>query len=840
MKFLFKLFLFLALLLVAAVIALPFVIDPNDYKDRIAQQVEQQTGRKLVLTGSIKFSLFPLLGLELEQAWLGNAAGFGDKPFAQVDKAGVSIKLLPLLLHRRLEASTLVLQGLRLHLIRAQDGSDNWQGLAGKGETSGGDREPPPLAALLVGGIDIRDGLFILEDRQAKRGIQLTEMQLRTGQLQPGQPVEFESSAKLQPLPKGPSFQARIAGRLTYDPTTRMLELGDLKAQGAEVAGPQSLALEGQLQADLGRDLVNVKGLSLTGRLLDPRTNKPVDLSLTAQLAYNGGNKRLSLAPLKLRLSEVDGPQTVSIEASVEGDAAQGLVNARDLRLNGRLQPPNGNQLADIALTGQLALNLFKMHGSMAPMQLSLGYPGLKHPLKLSGNLNADLGKDAAALDGLQASFGALALSGQLQVRNLRSQRGLSGQLALAPFNARQALADLGLPGPNTADPSALSRAALSLGLNGSLEGLDLNDIKLTLDDTQVSGKGRLALGAKPAVNFNLTINQIDLNRYLAPPSAAPGADATPLAALFAAELHGDLGIDNLKLHKLQAAKLKLRIDQAGGKLTLGQQIGAFYQGTYKGSAQINAGKTPTLNYKASLSGVQAEPLLKALTGEARLSGKGNVDLELNSQGATTEAMLNGMNGDLQFRFRDGAIKGFNLAQIIRDAKARIAEYQGERQAPSASATTASTDFSQLDAKARIKGRIIDNTALNLMAPYFRFDGKGVLDTARQTLDYELTTVVVNSELGQGGKDLRELENIPIPMSYRGPVAEAGDWRQWKIRLDQVLRAKAEQKLEDEARKLLQQKLGPPKDGADGQQPQERSLEQEAIDRIKRGLKDIF
>ena len=72
------------MLIVAAAIIIPLVVDPNDYKDEIVSKVKETTGRDLKIQGDIGLSVFPWLGLELGALELSNAKGFGDAPFADV------------------------------------------------------------------------------------------------------------------------------------------------------------------------------------------------------------------------------------------------------------------------------------------------------------------------------------------------------------------------------------------------------------------------------------------------------------------------------------------------------------------------------------------------------------------------------------------------------------------------------------------------------------------------------------------------------------------------------------------------------------------------------------
>ena len=84
------------LLVVGAIIIIPLVVDPNDYKDQITALVKDKTGRELQIEGDIQLSVFPWLGLELGAVRLSNAPDFGEEPFAAVREAAVRVKLRPL------------------------------------------------------------------------------------------------------------------------------------------------------------------------------------------------------------------------------------------------------------------------------------------------------------------------------------------------------------------------------------------------------------------------------------------------------------------------------------------------------------------------------------------------------------------------------------------------------------------------------------------------------------------------------------------------------------------------------------------------------------------------
>lgn len=204
----------LVVLVLAAVILIPLFVDPNDYREDIARAVEENTGRSFEIEGELSLSVFPWLGLEVGRMRLGNPPGFGDQAFAEIGSAAVGAKLMPLF-SRRLEVSTLRLDGLRAHLIQLADGTNNWDDL---GET---DREPAPrpddrpgFRLERIDGLRLTDALIIFEDREAGTMIQASVPNLSTGELAPGRPFDLEAQAALTLEEGAEPLQLRLDGNV--------------------------------------------------------------------------------------------------------------------------------------------------------------------------------------------------------------------------------------------------------------------------------------------------------------------------------------------------------------------------------------------------------------------------------------------------------------------------------------------------------------------------------------------------------------------------------------------------------------------------------------------------
>ena len=73
----------------------------------LIRQVEQRTGRDLVIDGEIGWTLYPSLGLSLGPVQLKNPAGFPEGNTLAFDSASMEVGLLPLFSHR-VEAGEIV------------------------------------------------------------------------------------------------------------------------------------------------------------------------------------------------------------------------------------------------------------------------------------------------------------------------------------------------------------------------------------------------------------------------------------------------------------------------------------------------------------------------------------------------------------------------------------------------------------------------------------------------------------------------------------------------------------------------------------------------------------
>ncbi|TVO77079.1 MAG: AsmA family protein [Sedimenticola selenatireducens] len=504
--------------------------------------------------------------------------------------------------------------------------------------------------------------------------------------------------------------------------------------------------------------------------------------------------------------------------------------NPVSLELGAQLQSKEPELKAKIKLEGTVSLEeaAKRMQVKGLNLQVDATSPLLKQGA-MSLNLAADVGMtldgQSLSVDGLIITSDALKLTGNLKGSNLAAKPAFSGSLNLAELNLREWLTGQGIAVPETADPQVLTRFMASLEVATKGDVTQLNKLAIGLDDTKINGSASLK---GSAIGFAVDVDSINVDRYLPPVKETPktagegstaGAKSAgdepllPIDTLRSLNLNGTLKIGQMIINKLTAKQVEVTVKANQGKINLNQKIGAFYQGSFAGQVDLDvAGKTPIMHINKQAKDIQAGPLLKDLIEKDKFDGTGNFQAKLQTTGNSVNAIKRGLNGDLSFRFENGTVKGFNLAQMIREGKAKL---KGDK-LPADSAP-AQTDFSEMSGSAIIKQGVLNNQDLLAKSPYLRVTGAGQVNLVAETLDYIVKTVIVSTAAGQGGEGLEELEGIPIPVKLTGPYASpkyAIDWAQvvtgsQKAKLEEK-KAEVKQQVDEkkeETKKKLEDKL---------------------------------
>jgi len=289
-------------------------------------------------------------------------------------------------------------------------------------------------------------------------------------------------------------------------------------------------------------------------------------------------------------------------------------------------------------------------------------------------------------------------------------------------------------------------------------------------------------------------------------------------------DVKGDLRAGKFKVANIRSSNIQLGLSAKNGDIRLAPVKADLYQGKYQGDIRLNVqNDTPKLSANEKLNAVHVGPLLKDMLGDDKVSGTVSLAAKIAAQGVTPEAITKSANGTANFSLVNGAVKGVNLGQMIREAYAKI------KKKPAPPKTNNTTDFAEVTGSVNIRNGVVHNQDLQAKSPLLRVAGKGQVDLPKQRINYLLNTSIVETDQGQAGKELAELKALTIPIKITGTFDDPNIF----LQLGPVLKAKAKEELDRQKSKLkekAEEKLDKKKD----------KLKKKLEDKLKNKLKGLF
>lgn len=559
-----------------------------------------------------------------------------------------------------------------------------------------------------------------------------------------------------------------------------------------------------------------------SGRLKD-NTHTDIELdfkvtgdhpSMAARVKVKSGllfaleEKHYALDDLNLKLSgEAVGIKNLELSAKGDIDAqlkAQ-VFSLKDVKLDLK-----GNRAADkldIALNApKLILTPSKAEASKLTLEAKIE--------QANGKLTATLTLPDLAGNTKQFNVSQLSLDidGKQGDNSIKGKltSPLAGSLDAQTFNLAKLAANLDVANPK------LPKGGMKLALSGDARA-DLAKQQVTanlntkLDDSTIQAKLGMKQFANPHFNFDIAIDQMDLDRYLPPKGKQEKSQPESpidLSALKSLNASGSVRIGQLKVANVKSSNVRLDLKAGAGRVEANPLSANLYQGAMKGAFSATTTASPKIAVQQNLTGISIGPLLKDLAEKDLLDGRGNVSLNVTTQGATAGAMKKALNGSAAVNLQDGAIKGINIASTLRSAKAKLG-MQSDSQTQAASATE-KTDFSELKASFAINNGVAHNDDLSAKSPLLRLTGNGDINIGAGSMDYVAKATVVGSLEGQGGKEISQLKGVTVPVRITGPF----DALKYKVDVGALSTESAKAKLEEKksevkekAKEKLQEKL---------------------------------
>jgi AsmA protein len=239
--------------------------------------------------------------------------------------------------------------------------------------------------------------------------------------------------------------------------------------------------------------------------------------------------------------------------------------------------------------------------------------------------------------------------------------------------------------------------------------------------------------------------------------SSAP-IDFSPLKTM-----NGKFGLsaEEIIYEYVKIRPVKVQATLSGGKLDATLADFNLYGGAGKAAVAIDAsGKTPAQSVKVSFVEFDAYPFLRDAANFQSIEGKGTIALDLSATGASQSAIVSALGGNAKLEFVDGAIRGVNIAKLLRNLGTGIVEGwqggEGEK-----------TDFASLGGSFKVAQGKATTDDLHLVGPLVRMTGAGTVDLPVKRLNFRVDPRLVASLEGQGGK--QDLAGLGVPVMISGP-----------------------------------------------------------------------
>jgi len=438
-----------------------------------------------------------------------------------------------------------------------------------------------------------------------------------------------------------------------------------------------------------------------------------------------------------------------------------------------------------------------------------------------AANILLDKHTQTAKASGVKFIAGDIVVSTDLSGAHVDDHYSIEGPVTLADFNPREFMTRLGVKFPELQDKQALTQCSLSFNLSATDNVLDLQNINLNIDNTQLNGSARLLGFINPVITLNLTANYLDVDHYRSlVNNHAASKLLSPLAIMSLATyalpddlfsklaIDGQLNMATLKLNGLALNDFQLNLNSSKGVIKAQQSAKGFYQGSYSGNLSVDKRNPKTLlTLEEKIAHVNVESLLKDSKSKFQMTGMVDASWQLKGQGQTINELKSSVNGDVHFLFKDTEVKGFNLQAMLDRA------HVSNNVIDPAQVNHDLGRFTSLSGSSSLATGIIHNNDLVATTNTLHIKGKGSLDLNTEQLDYKLQAQLI--KVAATPTNAEQFYDTPISMAVTGSLSQPNYALDVSALLTEKNKAKIEAFVDKNKEKIdsvinkIDQKIGP-------------------------------
>lgn len=763
-------------LVLLAIAILLLVIDPNDYKPQLTALVKEKTDMTLAIDDRLEWTLWPSIGLRLGKVSLSDTDA--KETLVAVDKAGVSVALMPLF-SQRIEIDAVSMDGARLRYIQYADGRSSWSRMLDKLESESKkpeeekekEKATEPVAFSMEK-LEVKNSSLYLKDEKAgvERALQDVGLTATDIGMKEAFPVKLQFTFS-QKDAEGKTLLAEnvLETSATLDPEKELYEFAQLAftsaLSGTSLPAPITVDLRAGVKADMAAQKVSVSGLKLDTTYADPKLKSPATIGLTADVQADLAQTQANVDKLQMRITWPDASRPQPVSAALAGTIAanwgSGELDASSLAMNA----------------------LLPAAGYPKPLQASLKLP-VKGNWKQGNFSLPQIVLDVAGMH-LQGAVEAKLPAMQSTEPDTPITRGmaLSGNLSAAPFNPRALMAALGIEAPKTRDANVLKRTSLTTQIEGDEKKILLRNLRLTLDETTLSGDAGISDLETMRQYARLSLDRMDVDRYMAPePPAAPASaqttppaaqpqaskDVLPVDTLKGLNFDVALSAGSLKLMDYPVTGFRVAATAGNGNVSVSEFKGGIFKGGFSAPLSINVqGKQPVLKLQPRLDAMEIGPLARKLLRKDLLEGRASYNGVLTLQGNSTEAWMRSVSGTSDLKLENGVLHGVNAMKELNEA---LGKYQSllalaGKDLGAEAEKQRDTEIANFSAINTLDKGVVNSKSLDADLKKAKVAGSGNFNLVTQELDYRFNLNLDKSVAGD------RYAAYALPVQCKGSLA---------------------------------------------------------------------
>jgi uncharacterized protein involved in outer membrane biogenesis len=658
-------------------------VDPNDYRDALADVVKDVTGRALRVEGDLRIKLLPKPSLEANDVSFANASWALQPHMARAKRVTAEVALLPLL-KGRIVVHRFVAIEPQVFLETNADGRGNWQfgdEAAADAETDDDDGASTAELDLIVREVRIEKAGLAYLDGITKRKTLVNVDQLTIGSKRPGGNLALSLRATYQDLPVTLNGTFGAAGAILSNQPIDVDVAGMVGDAGFTIKGVVGSPLEGKdVRLDLSFKTASTKSLTeLAG--IELEEFGPVDLTLT--LLERNGRYDFDHIKATARPRSTDARVSGSIKHLVidlDGKKAQGKPAKVDIK--------GAFGEARFTVTGDVGR---PMDGKDLRLRFAL-------KAESTSPLTDIAGIDAEEVGPLDLKVTVIEKDGRFDLDKI----DLTARPRRAHVTIKGSVVDvIGSPRPNLhvslsaktlhqLDGALPAVGPVSMSANVRPHGkiIEIRNLVAKVGKSDLSGRATLDMGGEqPSASAKLHAKAIDLVELLPATDkddAAAGVqktsdgrifpdDALPLAVLSKANGKIELSVDRLTTPKLVLDKVAITAGLDNGNLTTKLAV-RIAGGTVDATIDIDARAQPAkFAVEVDATKVSIGALSKEIRGYETSKGlDSDLKMKLRAQGDTVRTLMAGLDGDIRLEIGEGRLNNDVLDQVGADLLSQI------------------------------------------------------------------------------------------------------------------------------------------------------------------------